>query len=134
MLDDDWRAFYRDLYRGRIALGTPAAPRREPHRRQFGRLGERVDRWRHRLGWRPCFLVIEGQGWAITEDVPVEQEGAARAFAAQVNAAAGTADAPAAAPTVDVAGQIEKLADLRAKGILTEDEFAGKKAELLARL
>jgi hypothetical protein len=83
---------------------------------------------------RKCFLVIEGQGWAITEDVPVEQEGAARAFAAQVNAAAGTADAPAAAPTVDVAGQIEKLADLRAKGILTEDEFAGKKAELLARL
>ena len=29
---------------------------------------------------------------------------------------------------------IEKLADLRQKNILTEDEFAAKKAELLGRL
>ncbi|MGA2471794.1 MAG: SHOCT domain-containing protein [Solirubrobacteraceae bacterium] len=34
----------------------------------------------------------------------------------------------------DLAGQIEKLADLRAKGILTDEEFANKKAELLARM
>jgi hypothetical protein len=30
--------------------------------------------------------------------------------------------------------KIERLATLRQKGILTEDEFAAKKAELLARL
>jgi len=29
---------------------------------------------------------------------------------------------------------IERLADLRAKGILTDDEFQAKKAELLSRL
>jgi hypothetical protein len=29
---------------------------------------------------------------------------------------------------------IEKLADLKTKGILTEDEFAAKKAELLKKL
>jgi hypothetical protein len=34
----------------------------------------------------------------------------------------------------DVLATIEKLADLRARGILTDDEFAGKKAELLSRL
>lgn len=34
----------------------------------------------------------------------------------------------------DVAAQIEKLADLKAKGILTDEEFASKKAELLARM
>ena len=34
----------------------------------------------------------------------------------------------------DVIDKIERLAALRAKGILTEDEFAAKKAELLARL
>jgi hypothetical protein len=34
----------------------------------------------------------------------------------------------------DIAGQIEKLADLRDKGILSEEEFASKKAELLARM
>ncbi|HET9644690.1 MAG TPA: SHOCT domain-containing protein [Burkholderiaceae bacterium] len=34
----------------------------------------------------------------------------------------------------DVLTMIEKLADLRAKGVLTEEEFASKKAELLGRL
>jgi hypothetical protein len=34
----------------------------------------------------------------------------------------------------DVFATIERLADLRAKGILSEDEFATKKAELLARV
>jgi len=39
-----------------------------------------------------------------------------------------------AAPEFDVAGQIGKLAQLRDLGALTEDEFASKKGELLARL
>jgi hypothetical protein len=34
----------------------------------------------------------------------------------------------------DVFSTIEKLAELRAKGILSDDEFASKKAELLSRL
>ena len=34
----------------------------------------------------------------------------------------------------DVAAQIEKLASLRDAGVLTEDEFAAKKTELLSRL
>jgi hypothetical protein len=34
----------------------------------------------------------------------------------------------------DVLAKIEKLADLRARGILTDGEFATKKAELLSRL
>ena len=38
------------------------------------------------------------------------------------------------APQFDVAGQIGKLALLRDQGALTEDEFASKKGELLARL
>jgi membrane protease subunit (stomatin/prohibitin family) len=45
--------------------------------------------------------------------------------------------APAAAAGVkpeDVMATIEKLADLKAKGILTEDEFSSKKAELLKKL
>ncbi|RZI74936.1 MAG: SHOCT domain-containing protein [Variovorax sp.] len=37
-------------------------------------------------------------------------------------------------PSQDVFATIEKLADLRAKGILSEDEFATKKAELLSRV
>jgi hypothetical protein len=34
----------------------------------------------------------------------------------------------------DIFATIEKLAALRAKGILTEEEFAAKKTELLSRL
>jgi hypothetical protein len=43
---------------------------------------------------------------------------------------------PAATPPAeaDVFAALERLADLRAKGILTEEEFAAKKAEMLSRL
>jgi hypothetical protein len=36
--------------------------------------------------------------------------------------------------TKDIVAMIERLAELRGKGILTEEEFAAKKAELLSRL
>lgn len=41
---------------------------------------------------------------------------------------------PATAQPVDVAAQLHQLASLRDAGILSEDEFAAKKAEILARL
>ncbi len=48
------------------------------------------------------------------------------------------AAAPSAAPSSGSGGDIfallERLADLRAKGVLTEDEYSSKKAELLARV
>jgi membrane protease subunit (stomatin/prohibitin family) len=54
----------------------------------------------------------------------------------------GTSVAAGAGPAVAVVGvkpdevmaTIEKLADLKAKGVLTEEEFAAKKAELLKKL
>jgi membrane protease subunit (stomatin/prohibitin family) len=48
--------------------------------------------------------------------------------------AAAAAVTPAGVKPEDVMATIEKLADLKAKGILTEDEFAAKKAELLKKL
>ncbi len=42
--------------------------------------------------------------------------------------------APAGGSTDDIFGKLERLADLRAKGILSDAEFASKKTELLARL
>ena len=42
--------------------------------------------------------------------------------------------APAPGQSDDIFAKIERLADLRAKGILSEEEFAAKKAELLSRL
>ena len=46
-------------------------------------------------------------------------------------AAAPVAAAPAAAPEVDLMDQLQKLGDLKAQGILTEEEFAAQKAKLL---
>lgn len=40
----------------------------------------------------------------------------------------------AAAPREDVAGALQQLASLRDAGVLTDEEFAAKKAELLSRL
>ena len=59
------------------------------------------------------------------------QGGGATANAA--TAAAATAAASAVKPE-DVMGMLEKLADLKGKGILTEEEFTAKKAELLKKL
>ncbi|WP_284618086.1 SPFH domain-containing protein [Aquabacterium humicola] len=53
----------------------------------------------------------------------------------QSSQAQGAAAAqPAAIRPDEVMATLEKLADLKAKGILTEDEFAAKKAELLKKL
>ncbi len=46
---------------------------------------------------------------------------------------AAPAETPAAAQP-DIMGQISKLAELRDAGVLSDDEFSAKKAELLARL
>jgi hypothetical protein len=49
--------------------------------------------------------------------------------------AAATGGAPDATPvSSDVPDQIRQLAELRAAGVLTEEEFAAKKAELLSRM
>jgi len=54
--------------------------------------------------------------------------------AAPVAAAAKPAAAPAAGDAGAILGLIQQLAGLKEKGILTEEEFAAKKAELLKRL
>jgi hypothetical protein len=53
-----------------------------------------------------------------------EQQAAAQAAAA--------APPPTAAPAVDTVAELQKLADLKAQGILTEEEFAAQKAKILA--
>jgi membrane protease subunit (stomatin/prohibitin family) len=54
--------------------------------------------------------------------------------AATQPAAAAAAPAPAAMSPDAVMATLEKLADLKAKGILTDEEFSAKKAELLKKL
>ncbi|HQD14257.1 MAG TPA: SHOCT domain-containing protein, partial [Ottowia sp.] len=54
--------------------------------------------------------------------------------ALQGGAPAATAAAPAGVKPEDVMATLEKLGELKAKGILTEDEFNAKKTELLKKL
>ena len=61
------------------------------------------------------------------------QAGLAGASAGAANAAAQAAAAAVVKPD-DVMGMLEKLGDLKAKGILTDEEFSAKKAELLKKL
>lgn len=49
-----------------------------------------------------------------------------------IDAAHGSAVAPAPAPPASVADELRKLADLRTEGVLSEDEFAALKSKLLA--
>lgn len=49
----------------------------------------------------------------------------------QEHQAASAEAAPAAAPQDDLATQLESLAKLRDQGILTEEEFSAKKAQIL---
>ena len=52
----------------------------------------------------------------------------------QMKADHATPAAPAASDSPDVADQIRKLAQLRDEGLVTDEEFETKRAELLARL
>jgi hypothetical protein len=55
--------------------------------------------------------------------------------AAAANSASVPSSDPISSPNApDIPTQIEKLADLHAKGILTDEEFTRKKAELLGRM
>ena len=80
-------------------------------------------------------------GLVRVADLPEVSPVTKSAAAPPPKAAAQAASAPAEPVTVaapgakdDIFAHIEKLADLRAKNILTDEEFTAKKAELLSRL
>jgi hypothetical protein len=56
-----------------------------------------------------------------------------RAYYEQQPASPTQAAPPAAAGTADTIAQLKDLAELKAQGILTEEEFAAQKAKILGR-
>ena len=83
---------------------------------------------------RPAEVVPETRPVAsVPETPPAALTVAASPAAAPAASPAVAAAAPAGAPG-DILGTIERLAELHGRGILTDDEFAAKKADLLARL
>ncbi|WP_437567839.1 SHOCT domain-containing protein [Sorangium sp. So ce542] len=67
----------------------------------------------------------------VSGDAAAQQAPGAAPAPAQAEAALPRASSGSEA---DIFGAIERLADLRQKGIITEQEFAAKKADLLSRL
>jgi len=66
-------------------------------------------------------------GQVLAQNLQQGLQGGGAAAAAQAAVAAGI-------KPDEVMATIEKLADLKAKGILTDEEFGAKKAELLKKL
>ena len=62
------------------------------------------------------------------------QQGLQTPVAPAAAAAAQAAAAPVGVKPEDVMATLEKLGELKSKGILTDDEFNAKKAELLKKL
>jgi hypothetical protein len=66
------------------------------------------------------------------QDAYAQQQQAEEAAAYREMQAQQVAAPPAAAaPAVDVTGELQKLAELKASGVLTDEEFAAAKAKLL---
>ena len=82
------------------------------------------------VGMAARTAVVVGTANAVSNK---QQQKYANQAAAQQEAAAQQAApaAPAAAPQDDLAAQLESLAKLRDQGILTEEEFSAKKAQIL---
>jgi membrane protease subunit (stomatin/prohibitin family) len=75
-----------------------------------------------------------GAGVAMGQVLAQQMQAGLAGVNPAVQAAAAAAAAPVAAKAEDVIALIEKLGDLKAKGILSDEEFAAKKAELLGKL
>ena len=75
-----------------------------------------------------------GAGVALGQVMAQQLQGGLAGASPAAAAAAAAAAAPAGLKPDEVMATLEKLADLKAKGILTEEEFSAKKAELLKKL
>ncbi|HLO94923.1 MAG TPA: SPFH domain-containing protein [Burkholderiaceae bacterium] len=75
-----------------------------------------------------------GLGAGLALGQTLAQQLAAGLSAQPQQAAQPAAAAPAAQSADDIMSLLEKLGELKAKGILTEEEFAAKKADLLKKL
>jgi len=70
--------------------------------------------------------------WIKTDKELAQFTEVVKAAMNSADSTAGSVASPSTQP--DVMEQLRKLGDLRAAGVLTDEEFAAKKADLLGRL
>jgi len=78
--------------------------------------------------------VVAGTATAVSNRVSRRQANRWSQQEEQQYAQAPAAPPPAAEPEVDPIEQIEKLGELKDKGLLTEEEFAAQKAKVLGSM
>lgn len=99
----------------------------------FGLIGAVVSRVR-------LYMTVTGGGFAFNAYTPGRDARHVQSFVArareqiQNTSRITSPPLPPSASTTGVAAQIAELAQLRASGAVTEEEFAAKKAELLSRI
>lgn len=92
-------------------------------------------RGRGLIGMAATTAVVAGTATVVSGSVARRQQ--QKAMAQQQQMAAQQAPAPAPAPAAaapgeaDYMAELEKLAELKEKGVITEDEFEAKKKQLL---
>jgi len=75
--------------------------------------------------------VIAGTATAVSGGVRNRQAQQAAAQQAPAQQAPAPAPAQSASADVDITGELQKLADMKSSGLLTDGEFAAAKAKLL---
>jgi Short C-terminal domain len=78
-------------------------------------------------------LVVEAGRPSSPPDTPLKASASGAEPVASVMAGVAPPKPPQVSPE-DIVTTLERLAELHKKGVLTDEEFAGKKAELLARI
>ena len=71
------------------------------------------------------------QKYAAQDQAKYDQQAAAQQAAYDQQAAAAQTAAPAPAAEPDYMAELEKLAQLKNQGVITEEEFQAKKAQIL---
>lgn len=94
-------------------------------RRAVGRRGPGL------VGTMARTAVVAGTATAVSGKVAQNQQNKAQAAQAQQAQEAAPAEAPAAPPEESSVDQLKQLAELHEQGILTDEEFAAKKAQIL---
>ena len=120
----------------RAAIETAGAISERPRLLALATLGVAGLAFRKKQDNRELYLTVEGAGYGFVVPLPPERINAARAFAVRLNgiAAAQPAIATAADGPPDPLAQLRTLGDMHAEGLITDEEFAAKRAEILRRM
>src|SRR4051794_16839860 len=122
----------RGVARTAVIAGTPTSVSNRVSRRQGQRWAAQEEQQQPQQAAPAAPAVPPGPGTPASNGVPPRQGKRGPAQEEQQQPQRPAPAAPAAAPARSTIDQLKELGELKAQGILTEEEFAAQKAKLLA--